>query len=39
MTDNYGIETVLGFFVVLWWIWYTVLLVFYSILMWLKKDG
>lgn len=37
--DNYGIGTALEVFAVLWWIWYTILLVFYSILRWLKKDG
>lgn len=38
MADNYKIGTTLEFLVVLWWIWYTVLLVFYSVLRWLKKD-
>lgn len=39
IANTYGLETIILVLLVLWWAWYTILLMFYSVLNWLKKGG
>lgn len=39
IVNNYSLGTIVEFWIVLVWIVYTILLIFYSVLSWLKKDS